>query len=111
MYSASFIFEPGEYDDEFHRLNGAIEKVAQQLPGYLGVDSWQTADGARRNVIYYWDSLDTLKTFSTHPSHIEAKKQYARWYKGYHIVVSEVLRSYGDGNVAHITPNERKSGA
>ncbi len=70
MYSASFIFEPGEYDDEFHRLNEAIEKVARQLPGYLGVDSWQTPDGSRRNAIYYWDSLDTLNAFSTHPTHL-----------------------------------------
>ncbi len=107
MFSASFIWEPGEYDAEFHRLNDEIEAVAQSLPGYLGVESWQTPDGTRKNATYYWDSLDTLKAFSTHPSHLEAKKQYARWYKGYHIVVSEVVRSYGDGNVGHVTPNSR----
>lgn len=40
-----------------------------------------------------------------HPAHQQAKRQYARWYEGYHIVVSKVLRSYGDGAFAHITPN------
>ena len=48
MYSATFTWEPGDYDDEFHRLNDIIEGVAQSLDGYLGVESWQSADGARR---------------------------------------------------------------
>ena len=108
MYSASFIWEPGVYDDEFHRLNATIDEVARSLPGYLGVDAWQSADGARKNATYYWDSLDTLKTFSAHPSHLEAKKQYSRWYKGYHIVIAEVIRSYGDGKIPHITPDNRR---
>ena len=107
MYSASFIWEPGTYDAEFHRLNKVIDDVAQSLPGFLGVEAWQNADGSRRNATYFWDSLDTLRTFSSHPVHLEAKKQYARWYNGYHIVFSEVLRSYGDGHFAHITPNAR----
>lgn len=108
MYSASFIWEPGTYDDEFHRLNKAIDDVAKSLPGYLGVDAWESADGKRRNAIYYWDSLDTLRKFSTHPSHLEAKRQYAKWYKGYHIVVCEVLRSYGDRAFPHITPSDNR---
>ncbi|MDH4049252.1 MAG: DUF4188 domain-containing protein [Gammaproteobacteria bacterium] len=111
MYSASFVWEPGDYDAEFHRLNKAIDDVARSLPGFLGVDAWQSADASRKNAIYYWDSLDTLKVFSAHPTHLEAKRQYARWYKGYHIVISEVLRSYGDESFSHITPNDRKGGS
>ena len=111
MYSAAFIWEPGTYDDEFQRLNAIIDEVARSLPGFLGVDAWQKADGTRHNATYYWDSLDTLKTFSTHPGPLEAKRQYARWYNGYHIVVSEVLRSYGDGHFDHITPNDRRAGS
>lgn len=108
MYSAAFIFAPGQYDDEFHRLNAIIDDVAKSLPGFLGVDSWQSTSGSRRNVTCFWSDLDTLKGLSTHPAHQEAKRQYARWYHGYHIVVSEVLRSYGDGAIAHITPDDRR---
>lgn len=111
MYIASFIWEPGDYDDEFHRLNKAIDELARSLSGFLGVDSWQSADGSRRNATYYWDSLDTLKTFSMHPTHLEAKRQYSRWYKGYHIVISELVRSYGDDSFAQITPNFRAPAA
>lgn len=109
MYCASFMWEPGEYNDEFHRLNGLIDAVAKSLPGFLGTESWQSTDGTRRNAVYYWDSLDTLKQFSIDPTHQEAKRQYAKWYKGYHIVVAEVLRSYGDGAFPHITPNSRSA--
>jgi heme-degrading monooxygenase HmoA len=107
MFIATFMWEPGEYDAEFRRLNEAIEGVAASLQGYLGVDSWQSADGLRKNATYYWDSLETLHSFSMHPVHLEAKRQYSRWYKGYQIVISEMIRSYGDGNFPHITPNNR----
>jgi heme-degrading monooxygenase HmoA len=107
MIIASFIFEPGKYDEEFHRLNAIIDSVAKSLPGFLGTESWQSEDGRRRNASYFWDSLETLKTFSIHPSHLEAKRQYRKWYEGYHIVISEVVRSYGDGAFAHFTPNDR----
>ena len=51
--------------------------------------------------------LNAIKTFSTHPVHQQAKREYAHWYAGYHIVVSQVLRSYGDGAFEHVTPNAR----
>jgi heme-degrading monooxygenase HmoA len=103
MYSASFIWEPGEYDADFHRLNGLIDEVARALPGFLGSESWQSADGTRRNAVYYWTDLESLQEFSSHPTHLEAKRQYDRWYRGYHIVVAQVIRAYGDGAFPHIT--------
>ena len=107
MYCAMFIWEPGTYDAEFDRLNGLIDEVARSSPAFLGVDSWQSPDCSRKCINYYWSDLDSLKAFSTHPAHQEAKRQYARWYEGYHIVISEVVRSYGDSSFPHITPNER----
>ena len=109
MYSAAFIFEPGEYDAEFHRLNAIIDAVARASPGFLGVESWRAVEGSRRNVTYYWRDLDSLREFSRHPAHQEAKRQHARWYAGYHVAVSEVLRSYGDGAFEHLTPNTRNA--
>lgn len=106
MYSVDFIFEPGDYDDRFHELNAAIEAAARATPGYLGVESWRSPEG-RRNVKYYWQSLESLRAFSNHPQHLEAKREYRRWYRGYHIVVAQVIKSYGDGAFAHFTPNEK----
>lgn len=110
MYSASFIFEPGTYDARFHELNALIDTAARATDGYIGVESWWSEDGTRANATYYWRSLEALREFSSHPIHIEAKRQYRRWYRGYHIVIAEVVRSYGDGrlSIAHFTPSERR---
>jgi len=107
MYSAAFIFKPGTYDDEFHRLNDLIDAAANATEGYLGAETWKSPDGKMFNAIYYWETLEALQEFSRHPTHLEAKKQYSRWYDGYHIVISEVLKSYGDNTIAHFTPNDR----
>ena len=110
MFSATFTWEPGDYDDEFHRLNAIIDDIARSSPGFAGSEAWRSADGRKNCVTYYWASLDMLEAFSRHPAHCEAKRQYARWYRGFHVVISEVLRSYGDGGVDHVTPNERRGG-
>ena len=109
MFSASFIWEPGDYDDAFHELNSRIDEIARTIPGFLGSETWLSSDGARRNAVYYWETLEALQTFSRNPDHLEAKRQYAKWYKGYHVVIAEVLKTYGDGGVEHITPNGRNS--
>jgi heme-degrading monooxygenase HmoA len=109
MFSAAFIFRPGTYDDEFHRLNALIDEAANNTDGYLGAETWHSADGKTLNATYYWSSLEALQAFSRDPNHLEAKKQYSRWYDGYHIVISEVIRSYGDDAIEHITPNARRN--
>jgi heme-degrading monooxygenase HmoA len=109
MFSAAFIWEPGIYDAEFNELNSLVEAAAAAAPGYLGVEEWKSEDGRRRNATYYWESLEGLKTLSLHPKHLEAKKKYAQWYNGYHVVVSEVVKSYGDAVFSHITPSIRSA--
>lgn len=111
MYSVAFIYEPGEYDAEFHRLNKLIDEIARSMHGFIGAESWRSPDGKKTNATYYWANMDTLKEFSSHPKHLEAKRQYSRWYAGFHIVISEIVRSYGDGAFPHITPNERRQRA
>lgn len=103
MFAASFIFRKGTYDDEFHRLDAAIDAYAESLDGYLGVDRWFSEDGKAQNSIYYWRDMETLSVFSRFPDHLEAKEKYAQWYEGYQIVISEVTASYGDGKIPHIT--------
>jgi heme-degrading monooxygenase HmoA len=107
MLSASFIFTETELNDEFFRLDGLIAQAAEETPGFLGKENWVTADGAKKNSIYYWQDQASLKVFSSHPVHLEAKAQYETWYGGVHVVISEVVKSYGDGALAHVTPNNR----
>jgi heme-degrading monooxygenase HmoA len=99
MYTSTFIFEKGEYDDEFHRLDQAIAEAARAVPGYLGEESWENAPTGLISNVYHWASLEALEQLMKHPQHLQAKARQSRWLKGYRVEVSQVLRSYGDGRL------------
>ncbi|MED5617657.1 antibiotic biosynthesis monooxygenase family protein [Ideonella sp. BN130291] len=101
MYSSTFIFAKGDYDDEFHRLDQAIAEAAQSIPGYLGEEAWENPATGQLCNVYYWDSLEALGALMQHPRHLQAKAQQHRWLDGYQVVVSQVLKTYGDGKLAH----------
>lgn len=104
MYSATFIFAKGQFDDEFHRLDQQIAEAARMAPGYLGEEAWEnTATGLVSNV-YYWESLEALQALIEHPRHLEAKAKQGRWLDGYQVVISQVLRVYGDAKLAKLLP-------
>jgi heme-degrading monooxygenase HmoA len=106
MFAIAFIFRPGTYDEEFHRLDSSIDDFAKSLPGYIGVDRWVSPDGATTNSTYYWEDMESVGTFSRFPDHLEAKQKYQQWYEGYQIVISEVKASYGDGTLNHISQRD-----
>ena len=139
MYSAQFIFKPGTYDDEFYRLDGAIEEFVNTLPGFLGVEKWSNAEGDVKNHIYYFADKETLTTFSRFPDHLTAKggvknsiyyfadketlKEFSRfpdhltakagvqrWYDGYEVVISEAVAAYGDGKIPSIASGVKGKG-
>ena len=101
MFTSTFTFAAGAYDDEFHALDARIAEMARAIPGYLGEETWDnTAAGLISNV-YYWDSMEALQQLMSHPAHREAKQAQARWLKGYQVVIAQVVRSYGDGGIPH----------
>ena len=107
MYSATFIFAKGEWDEEFHRLDDQIAAAARATPGYLGEDAWENPTTGLVCNVYYWESLEALQQLMHHPAHLEAKSKQARWLAGYQVVVSQVLRVYGDarlGDKLAVTP-------
>ncbi len=103
MYSATFIFDKKQYDDEFYTLDNAIAAAAKETAGYLGEESWQNAKTGRVCNVYYWQDLKSLQNLMNHPKHLEAKAQQANWLNGYQIVIAQVIRAYGDGSIAHPT--------
>ncbi|KWB61628.1 antibiotic biosynthesis monooxygenase family protein [Burkholderia ubonensis] len=107
MYPSTFIFRAGQYDDEFHRLDRQIADIARAIPGYLGEETWERADAGLIQNVYYWESEEALQQLIRHPAHLEAKAKHARWLDGYRVVISKVIREYGDGNLA--TPRAGQS--
>lgn len=102
MYSSTFIFAKKQYDDEFHRLDQAIADAAKAISGYLGEETWENPATGLISNVYYWESLEALQALMQHPQHLEAKAAQARWLDGYKVVVSQVLRTYGDKSLGNV---------
>lgn len=101
MYSSTFIFAKGQYDDEFFRLDEAIAKAAKKIPGYLGEETWENQTTGLISNVYYLESLESLQALMKHPKHVEEKRAQGKWLDGYQVIVSEVIRTYGDGRISH----------
>lgn len=99
VYSATFIFRIKNYDSDFERLNSIIDEAANSNPGFLGKESWSNEEENKRSVVYYWDSLESLKKFSNNSYHQKAKQNYNKWYSGYEIIISEVLTIKSDNGL------------
>lgn len=101
MYSATFIFNKKEYDEEFYKLDNAIAEIAKQSTGYLGEEAWENPATGRISNVYYWETMEGLQELIKHPKHLEAKAAQAKWLNGYQVVISQVIRAYGDGAFSH----------
>lgn len=99
MICCQFIFQPGTYDDDFHRLDAQIDRFAHSLPGFMRVETWHDPEGGAVNAIYYFADKASVAQLARFPQHLEAKGQVQRWYDGYRIVISEVTATYGDGRL------------
>jgi heme-degrading monooxygenase HmoA len=95
MYTATFIFEKKDFDDEFHALDRAIAAAARAIPGYLGEESWENPSTGLACNVYYWESLQDLQALMNNPHHLLAKAGHTKWLRGYRVVIAEVQRQYG----------------
>jgi heme-degrading monooxygenase HmoA len=100
MYSSTFIFATRQFDDAFHRLDQEIAAMAKAIPGYLGEETWENPGSGLVSNVYYWDSLEALQQLVQHPRHLEAKRAQDKWLAGYQVVISQVMRIYGDAKLA-----------
>jgi heme-degrading monooxygenase HmoA len=99
MICCQFIFRPGTYDDDFHRLDQQIDDYARDLPGFDHVETWVAPESRLVNAIYYFTDMASIADLARFSEHREAKGQVQRWYDGYRIVISEVSATYGDGRL------------
>lgn len=103
MYTATFIFDKKQYDEAFYALDNAIAEIAKNSVGYLGEEAWENPETGRIANVYYWETLEALQELIKHPKHLEAKAAQSNWLNGYQVVISQVIRAYGDGGFSHPT--------
>jgi hypothetical protein len=59
------------------------------------------------NATYFFAEMEAVMELGSFARDQRAKAEYARWYDGNQIVVSEVKSAYGDGRLMHITQDLR----
>lgn len=96
MYSSTFIFLKKQFDEEFYALDKAIADAAKSIPGYLGEETWENPESGFVSNVYYWESLEALHELVRHPKHLQAKASQEKWLDGYQVVISQVLKTYGN---------------
>ncbi len=101
MYSATFIFDKKQFDEEFYKLDKSIAESAKKTIGYLGEEAWENPETGRISNVYYWKTMDGLQELMKNPKHLEAKAAQSNWLNGYQIIISQVIRAYGDGGIPH----------
>jgi hypothetical protein len=96
VLNCQFIFRPGDYDDDFRRLDAEIDSFARSLPGFVDAEIWYSEDRSVVNASYMLATMEDVRRLSEFPAHLEAKSQVLRWYKSHRVIVSEVMLQYGD---------------
>lgn len=103
MYSSTFIFAKKQYDEDFYRLDEDIAATAKEIPGYLGEETWENPATGLISNVYYWESLEALQMLIQHPKHVEAKSRHENWLAGYQVVISQVIKTYGDDKLGALS--------
>ena len=69
-----------------------MEELAQQQPGFLGMDSARSEIGI---TISYWASLDAIDLWRKNAEHGKAKAMgKSKWYASYNLKICKVLDSF-----------------
>lgn len=82
-----------EGDNGYGDMANRMVELAQQQPGFLGIES------AREDVgitVSYWADLDSIKSWKANSEHLGAQKTGRKsWYDSFKVRISKVERDYG----------------
>jgi len=93
-YAVIFSSKRNTVDDGYYALNTHLMGVANDHPGYLGIESYREADGRGISIVYF-DSLESIQAWRSNPQHTAAKAQHEKWYDSHRVQISRVERAYG----------------
>lgn len=94
-YAVIFSSQRREGDNGYGATSDRMVELAQQQPGFLGVESVRGEDGFGITVAY-WDSEEAIKAWRLHAEHTAARERgRAEWYQHLELRVAKVERAYG----------------
>jgi len=87
-YAVIFTSLKSEGDSGYSEMADTMIELAHTQPGFLGVESAREELGI---TVSYWESLDSIRKWQSHPAHLIAQKRGKEdWYKKYAIRICKV---------------------
>ncbi len=75
---------------DYAAVAGRMLELAQNMPGYLGIESARGADGLGITVSY-WQTLDAIQAWREHLEHRAAQERGKReWYRQFELRICRV---------------------
>jgi len=91
-YAVIFTSSRAEGDHGYAEMARHMETLAQQQPGYLGIESAREDIGI---TVSYWKSLEAIAHWKANTDHLFAQsKGKTDWYKWYKVRICLVEREY-----------------
>jgi heme-degrading monooxygenase HmoA len=92
-YAVIFTSEMSDYTHGYENMAEEMVILAQNQPGYLGIESARSDIGI---TVSYWKDLESIKDWKQHADHLAAQqKGRSDWYKNYKVRIARVEREYG----------------
>lgn len=93
-YAVIFTSTLGEDDAGYDAMGQAMVELAQQQPGFLGIETTRGADGLGITVSYWTDEA-SIHAWKQQTQHALAQKNgIEKWYSHYELRVAKVERAY-----------------
>lgn len=91
-YAVIFTSLKHEGDNGYAAMADAMDELANQQEGYLGIESARNEIGI---TVSYWQSLEAIRNWKANTDHLIAQK-YGRekWYANYKVRICKVERDY-----------------
>ena len=91
-YAVIFTTTLSDQQEGYVEMAKKMEELAQEQPGFLGMDSARTEIGI---TISYWASLDAIDLWRKNAKHNKAKALgKSKWYASYDLKICKVLDSF-----------------
>ena len=92
-YAVIFSSIRTEVDKGYAAMADAMHKLAQEQPGFLGMESARNELGI---TVSYWRDPESIQNWKENARHQLAQQQgKANWYKQYKVRIAKVERDYG----------------
>ena len=96
-YAVIFTTSRTEGDNGYGEMADAMEMLAKEQPGYLGIESVREPGGLGITVSYWKDEASILAWRNNSEHALARKLGKDKWYRHFELRVAKVERAYGGG--------------